>query len=179
MFDFLKQRTNDSLSIKDEFSCSHPDSILTTYTCSNGAIQYVMQCTTCKARTSSPISHRKLSEQQKRNAPPFDEAGRDERRKEIDHRYAIHRERFNSAAWWRAYNAYLISNAWIDKRTQVLRRDHWTCQENRHGCTITATEVHHLTYKNVGDEPLEDLLSVCHHCHELITKESRTSWRAL
>lgn len=179
VFDFLKKRASDVLDIKESFACNHPETLLTRYTCSNGAIQYVMQCLVCKARTSSPIAHSRLTSDQKRHAPDFDDAGRQERRREINHRFEIHRELFNSVAWWRAYNTYLISNEWIDKRAQVLARDRWKCQEKRNGCTVSATEVHHLTYKNVGDEPLEDLLSVCHHCHELITAESRRTWRVL
>lgn len=179
MLDFLKRRNDDRLNIKQEFTCKHPGSILTKYICSNNSIQYVMQCTVCKARTSSPISHKSLTTQQRNDAPLFDEVGRSERRKEKYHRYALHREWFNSDAWWKAYKAYLISNEWIDKRQQVLNRDHWKCQERRRGCTLVATEVHHLTYENVGDEPLDDLLSVCHECHELITKESRITWRTL
>lgn len=179
MFDFLKKRSGDVLDIKEAYSCEHDVTILTKYICSNGAIQYVMQCQSCHARVGSPIKHNKLTTWQRNNAPLFDDESRTERRKEVDHAYALHRERFNSAAWWRAYNAYLISNEWIDKRAQVLSRDRWKCQEKRHGCTTSATEVHHLTYKNVGNEPLEDLLSVCHHCHEMITAESRRVWRVL
>ena len=179
MFDFLKKRASDSLDIKAAYACGHNDKRLTKYTCSNGAIQYVMQCRECGSKVGSPIKHAALTTHQRNTAPAFDETTRTARRAEIDHAYALHRERFNSTAWWRAYNAYLISNAWIDKRAQAMNRDNWTCQERRHGCTCDATEVHHLSYTHVGDEPLDDLLSVCHHCHELITAESRRTWRTL
>lgn len=138
-----------------------------------------MQCTDCKARTSSPISHRKLTTHQKKYAPPFDQLGRLEVKNEIDHQYALRREQFNSAAWWRVYTSYLNSAEWKDKREKVLQRDEYLCVEHRRGCTRTATEVHHLTYKNVGNEPLEDLSSVCHHCHAEITKDSRREWVTL
>lgn len=179
MFDFMKDKRESHDQIKKLYSCTHGKTHLTKYTCSNNSIQYVMQCDICHARVGSPISHRKLSRWQKQNAPAFDSNARSERRDEQDYQYKIHRERFNSSAWWNAYNKYLDSDEWKSKRARILIRDEYKCTAKRRECTKYATEVHHLTYKNVGNEPLEDLTSLCHNCHEQITNESRIEWRTM
>ena len=39
------------------------------------------------------------------------------------------------------------------------------CKEDK-GCTNEATQVHHLTYKRIGKERLDDLQALCRKCHE-------------
>lgn len=65
------------------------------------------------------------------------------------------------------YEPYLRSNEWHQKRLKVFNRDKNLCQaclENR------ATQVHHLTYKHVFNEPLFELVSICKPCHDKITE---------
>jgi 5-methylcytosine-specific restriction endonuclease McrA len=72
--------------------------------------------------------------------------------------------------WFDNYNEYLKSEQWRQKRRLVLKRDNFTCQS----CLIKeATEVHHLRYTHVFNEPLFDLTSVCYTCHKLITELDR------
>ena len=60
------------------------------------------------------------------------------------------------------YYIYLSSQTWKNKRQQVHDRDNNICQL----CKIEVSEeVHHLTYKNLFDEPLGDLIAVCKMCH--------------
>jgi len=73
-------------------------------------------------------------------------------------------------SWQERYKIYLASNRWRRKREMVLSRDDHLCQS----CyQARAEEVHHLTYKHVGLEPLFDLTSVCSSCHYVITKMDR------
>lgn len=66
------------------------------------------------------------------------------------------------ARWLGNYDAYLESEQWQQKRRKALARDGYLCQ----GCMERpATEVHHLTYKNVFNEFLFELVSVCSKCH--------------
>ena len=58
------------------------------------------------------------------------------------------------------YEAYLNSPAWRVKRNKVMSRDGGQCI-----CGAEATEVHHKTYKNIGKEPLSDLVALCEGCH--------------
>lgn len=60
------------------------------------------------------------------------------------------------------YQKYINSEEWVAKRKLVLERARGRCEVCRHA---KATQVHHLTYKNLGDEPLEDLQAVCLSCH--------------
>jgi len=64
-----------------------------------------------------------------------------------------------------AYNIYLNSRIWKNKRDVVLKRDNYICQ----GCLKNkATEVHHLTYDNIYNELFFQLISVCKPCHNII-----------
>ena len=62
----------------------------------------------------------------------------------------------------KAYKRYLQSDKWSEIRQSVIERDNFKCAvcdspDNLH--------VHHLTYKNVGSEKDEDLITLCRDCH--------------
>ncbi|MDE0634759.1 MAG: hypothetical protein OXI43_02745 [Candidatus Poribacteria bacterium] len=93
------------------------------------------------------------------------------------------------------YKHYLRSDAWKRKRNAVMERAkltvvtgnpvlqiaytgsgkrvelikfqtvEWTSICEKEGCSNTATVAHHLTYKNIGKENLEDLQALCRDCH--------------
>lgn len=68
------------------------------------------------------------------------------------------------------YSEYIQSPAWATKRRQVLIRDDYRCFD----CgTSTRLQVHHVNYKNLGNEPLEDLITLCSTCHTARHNESR------
>ena len=60
------------------------------------------------------------------------------------------------------YDRYIHSSAWRKKADERLELDHHICCV----CSREATEVHHLTYDNFRQERMEDLVSLCHRCHE-------------
>ena len=63
------------------------------------------------------------------------------------------------------YRKYLESDAWQRKRYVVLKRDNWICQK----CGARATQVHHKKYaRNIGNEPIKWLVSLCAPCHNKI-----------
>lgn len=63
------------------------------------------------------------------------------------------------------YDEYLQSDEWAELRDRVLERDDWLCQ----GCLVNeATQVHHLTYKNVFEEFAWELKSICEDCHRRV-----------
>jgi 5-methylcytosine-specific restriction endonuclease McrA len=100
---------------------------------------------------------------------PASLALRDQKREE---RWAQARQRYNEweqeqaqkdGEWWDQYNEHLASEKWQALRQLVFKRDQGICQ----GCyAAAATQVHHLTYKNVGDEFLWELIAICDECHE-------------
>ena len=72
--------------------------------------------------------------------------------------------------WLGLHSRYLLSSEWKTRKTAVLRRDGYICQ----ACLQNpATQVHHLTYKHWGHEPLFDLVAVCKPCHDKITQLDR------
>jgi 5-methylcytosine-specific restriction endonuclease McrA len=65
--------------------------------------------------------------------------------------------------WWSGYHEHLRSEAWRDKRQRVLLRAGGICE----GCGAQqAHDIHHLTYRHMGDEFLFELVAVCRECHE-------------
>ena len=61
------------------------------------------------------------------------------------------------------YKEYLQSYLWYERRDLMLRLFP-KCSK----CNKKATEVHHLTYDNVGNEGKRDLLCLCRKCHKQI-----------
>jgi 5-methylcytosine-specific restriction endonuclease McrA len=71
----------------------------------------------------------------------------------------------NKDEWGANYYKYLSSEEWQKKRQLILKRDNFICQ----GCLVNnATEVHHKTYINVGNEFCFELISLCEDCHSSI-----------
>ena len=62
------------------------------------------------------------------------------------------------------YHEYLKSDEWKIKREERLVIDKYTCVI----CKEEAEQVHHLTYIRVKNEDMNDLISVCRKCHEVI-----------
>ena len=69
------------------------------------------------------------------------------------------------------YEKYISSNAWRKKAEERKKIDNNQCQLwlDHEG----PFEVHHKTYEHLGNEPLEDLITVCKSCHDVITNTIR------
>lgn len=66
------------------------------------------------------------------------------------------------SAWKAKYQKYMRSEAWRSKRRQVLNRAKGRCEKCRER---NADHVHHITYQQLGNEPLHDLIALCWQCH--------------
>lgn len=93
----------------------------------------------------------------------------EQRQADRTRRDAARAEAFNRL-WWAWYADYLKSPIWAERRQLVLYRAGGICEACR---AAPATEAHHLTYDNVGQEPLFDLVAVCQSCHQNITDRKR------
>jgi hypothetical protein len=63
----------------------------------------------------------------------------------------------------------MASREWALKKQQVRMRSRGICER----CQIhVATQVHHITYQNLGNEPLCDLQDVCTACHKFVSGKS-------
>lgn len=70
--------------------------------------------------------------------------------------------RSRSGPWWDAYRAYLRSPEWRYRKYLVSLRSGGWCE----WCgSRPARQTHHLSYRNLGHEPLEDLVDLCMGCH--------------
>jgi 5-methylcytosine-specific restriction endonuclease McrA len=69
--------------------------------------------------------------------------------------------------FWAIYDEYLHSRAWQYKRQEALKRDEFDCQH----CGSPATEIHHITYTDLGNELTYQLLSLCASCHTRLHKK--------
>jgi len=77
------------------------------------------------------------------------------------------------ALGFESYADYLVSDIWISTRDYFLKLNP-TCQECHNN---EATQVHHKSYANVGNEGSEELLVVCKSCHEKIHKLGVKGWK--
>ena len=71
------------------------------------------------------------------------------------------------------YNRYLNSKAWSEIRDKCFDKFGCLCP-----CGLTATQVHHKTYTNVGKENLRtDLVVLCDSCHDYFHKLRNSNGR--
>jgi hypothetical protein len=142
------------------WNCAHQQTELRTRRIAGGGIQYAHQCLSCGRAVGNAVPHNKIGVL----PPMWDEtiaALHEERCVQYRLRRAIDRER-EAAQRREAYQSYLLTPQWRDKRRRVLERERYICQ----GCRERrAEEVHHLTYERVGRELLFDLVALCSLCH--------------
>lgn len=146
----------------ERFKCDHSKSELRERTIKGGSKQYVKQCLNCGDPVSSPIKREAALAQNGGVPPPFDEqlqVSRDTAAKASAEKIT----NADDSAFWQAYEKYLVSPKWQERRKKVLSRAAGLCE----GCRENAaTQVHHLSYEHVGDEFLFELVAVCDACHE-------------
>lgn len=67
----------------------------------------------------------------------------------------------------KGYENYLKSKHWIKFRTKILKNIKYCslCNEKKR-----FYHLHHLSYKNLGNEKPEDVLVLCNECHKLSHK---------
>lgn len=140
----------------------------------DGRTNYYVQCIT-SGRRGSAVAKQKLTEQERQEAARY-KINLEQSREAADRMYADRDRQWRetkheqAVEWWRAYDQYLLSAAWANKRTAVLARDAFVCQSCRER---RAVQVHHLTYRHLFHEPLFDLVAVCVTCHDDITAIDR------
>lgn len=66
------------------------------------------------------------------------------------------------------YSKKLQDPRWQKKRLKILERDNWACQLC--GDRTTTFNIHHIKYSSEPwDAPNENLISLCYHCHSLVS----------
>ena len=140
--------------------CGHSQTVIARRTLSDGRNQYGAWCQGCGKWRAVATNHVPVFGTIVKYDPDLHHDFWEQQSKVLD---AERKSR--TAEWWEKYNEYLQSDKWKYKRKRVLKRDCNLCQ----ACLIrNATQVHHLTYAHVFDEPLFDLVSICDVCHEVL-----------
>lgn len=136
--------------------CQHPEVSLRVKIASNGAKMAGHQCVTCGCLVGKYVKKHLWPKTMERWSDELRVTYREIRDKELSLLWLEKREE---------YEEYIVSLKWLRKREEILKRDGNLCQRCK---AYPATDVHHLTYANLGNEPPEDLISVCRGCHEEI-----------
>lgn len=152
--------------------CTHDVTEPRVRTLSNGVKQHVVQCLGCGQQMQHIVKSDWAARQIAELNPPFDLTLRDDYYARRQAAWDAWRARKNDA-WRREYDAYMESDAWWERREKRLELDSYQCQAQLAGCKTYAQHVHHLSYANLGDEPLWELVSVCVSCHDIITARNR------
>ena len=129
-----------------------------------GGFQLKHQCMVCGAAVGSAIAHDKFNIQIDEWDLSLEAAWKENVNKFYrDNAFQLEQNIENkSTQWWKQYNKYLLSEQWRDRRDRIFRRAGYICE----GCGAKpASQVHHLSYKNVGKEFLWEIVAVCDDCH--------------
>ncbi len=63
------------------------------------------------------------------------------------------------------YQEYLKTNHWKATKVKVFKKYKYHCAKCKTNKNI---DLHHKTYKNVGNESMSDLVYLCRTCHKLV-----------
>lgn len=63
------------------------------------------------------------------------------------------------------YVEHLMSDKWKQTKLTRLLIDDFKCQQCNKPITAETSHCHHITYQNLGDEGMKDVVSVCQQCH--------------
>lgn len=156
-----------------EFKCVHPSTELRIKPTLGGGRQFRHQCLRCGASAGQAQKQSTIDDVDALTEfdPVIERAFQAEKDKSLGNLYVKHAQR--DEAWNRdfkqRYRNYLRSDEWREKRTKVLKRCKGICE----ACAESeATQVHHLTYENVFEEPLFDLVGICAPCHKKLHKDA-------
>lgn len=168
-------------ALREQFTCTHEQSELRLRTVAKGGKHYVDQCLRCGYAITGPMKRSDALQICGGKEPkPFDNALMDNwdnaKQQGYDRINAEFQERIQPIdtsntgdldEWRKQYATYLASDKWKSKRAKVLARAGNLCE----GCAeATPSEVHHLSYENIGDEFLFELVALCEPCHDKLHK---------
>jgi Zn ribbon nucleic-acid-binding protein len=148
--------------------CRTPFDVITYWQKTNGIYRQCMNCGGCK-HISKALPHAEFDNQIRSD---FNENRYHEWKVAVQSEKSDFYEtsrKISKSSFLTLYNNHLKSERWREIRKEVLDRDKHTCQKCN---SEKATDVHHLSYKNLGNEPLDDLISYCRDCHENVHGKS-------
>ena len=63
------------------------------------------------------------------------------------------------------YVEHLMSEKWKQTKLKRLSIDNFSCKQCGIAITAETSHCHHITYQNLGDEGMKDVVSLCPQCH--------------
>jgi hypothetical protein len=127
---------------------------------------YTKQCLKCGTNVGGWISHDKIDHRNQYNL--VDENLKKiywENRSNLYNELTKLKQEIERDNFFKGYDVYLQSEQWKEKRRLVINRCGGICE----GCRKkNVTQVHHLTYRNWGNEFLFELVGLCYECHQRI-----------
>lgn len=147
----------------ERIECSHENKRIAIRTYKNGGTGAFEQCLDCGETIGGAIKQDTIPESEKPLPDLIPIASGEHNQYEIIDALETLRKHYMSEEGKRKHDTYLKSDKWKRLRAKILERDRFLCQ----GClTERATEVHHYSYDNLGDEFAWQLVSICRKCHE-------------
>ncbi|MFA6962735.1 MAG: hypothetical protein WC205_18410 [Opitutaceae bacterium] len=165
----------DEQRIKEECGypskCAHPEKILCRRDDKNGNPRLYNQCQLCGEEVGTRVSAKGIDSEKLKTLIKFDEELKRSKWASFHESYRkarlLEQNRLKDN-WNECYNRYLKHPEWRAKRKLVLERAQHLCE----GCrTASAQEVHHTTYKHIGNEFLFELVAMCKPCHDRLHSE--------
>lgn len=68
----------------------------------------------------------------------------------------------------RDYGKYLLTRHWRKVREKKMKEQGYICERCKKKFKTPQLQIHHLTYENIGNEKMEDLMCLCTNCHNII-----------
>ena len=77
----------------------------------------------------------------------------------------------------KTYQKYLRTQHWQLKRASKIIEQKGICEMCKKKLSYKSSNlhIHHITYKNIGNEPLSDLMCLCADCHKQLHREMKRS----
>ena len=148
-----------------EECCRNPQNRIVSQHIDYNIFQIRVQCDNCGGclNMRKPLNHAKYSNMVKdKFSLERHNNWKQSKTSESDYIYLISKTLKFANSNYTKYLNNLQSIYWKNIRMKALERDNYLCQS----CMVVpAEEVHHITYINIGQEKIEDLISYCSKCH--------------
>jgi 5-methylcytosine-specific restriction endonuclease McrA len=165
--------------VREEFACACSETVVRKKVDKLGRTGYLRQCLEC-GETTALLKHAEIPFSERMRAGPIDEEIGSRRRERMRARQSeLYEEQSRERRWQYEQDrlaeleAYYETPWWRSRSQARLELDKYRCQARLPHCLGAASQVHHVSYKHLGAEPLFDLASVCEPCHARMTRASR------
>ena len=149
--------------------CTHENTERVERILSNGAVTHYVQCQHCgwgkaiKKDNTTPRFTWDESSQEVRNLMWAVRRNIEPDTHTVDSEEYSQQRYKKTVEFWDKWREHLSSSKWKDLRERVIKRSDGLCE----GCLINKVEqVHHKTYKHLGDEFCFELIGLCTECHK-------------